>query len=301
MKKRFVRFIPLILLIIAALILSGCAKPSGDEQPAASDGQQEQPLCTERTICKDPITRALRNADCSFEQETPCPAGCENGECKPEQTSTPPQAEPIPPAAAEEKPDVPSAKPALNITKKTPTPTSQLCENKWACLDSQRYGFQSSNCEFSQVKSCPGGCSDGICDPNAPPQETKIVWVLKKQGQKNFDNIGDRYIDFSTDEILEKDVFDQDVKIRLFAQGSMYNFFKVDSPRTNTWVLPKPVQDATYDDCLAQISQATNILELRTGETVCIKTNEGDYALVGGSWTGFPSEKTILFWRLYGK
>lgn len=300
MKKRIERYFPLVFLIIFVVVLSSCAKPSGDDQPQASDEQQEQPLCTERTICKDPITKALRKADCTFEQETPCPAGCENGECKPEKTPTATQPS-IPPKTAEEKPVVESTKPALNVTKKTPTPTSELCENKWTCFDSSRYGFQSSHCEFSQVKSCPGGCSNGICAPAPPAQESKIVLVLKKQGQKNFDNIGDRYIDFSTDEILEKDVFDQDVKIRLFAQGSMYNFFKVDSPRTNTWALSKPVQDATYDDCLAQIKQATNILELRTGQTLCLRTNEGDYALVGGSWTGLPSEKTILFWRLYGK
>jgi len=46
---------------------------------------------------------------------------------------------------------------ALNVT------TENLCSDAWKCKSDYYKGYQSINCEWSDVSYCPNGCSNGAC------------------------------------------------------------------------------------------------------------------------------------------
>jgi len=88
----------IIIAILTLFLIAGClqqpitpAEPTTPiEEPTVEEPEQ---ICTEMWLCKDENTKAYRKSDCTFEQITDCPAGCENAECKEEIVEEPPTEE----------------------------------------------------------------------------------------------------------------------------------------------------------------------------------------------------------------
>lgn len=277
-----------ILIIIAILtfilIIGYLQKPLTQEKSEIKEEPkvQEEPkeleqLCTELWICKDANTKAYRKSDCTFEQITDCPAGCENAECK-EVIEEPKLGEP---------------------KEETKEETKEKCTIGYKCLDDKRLGYQSSNCVFSQVIECKYGCKNGECTKTAPPEEEKEETYTLTQGKVIMNRAGWKYSDFSKNQIFEDVAYDQDFKIKLYASASDYDYFRAESYRSDLWIIEKGIEEATRSDCMEKIIGANAYMSLRTGQTLCIETREKNIALVGGYWEGLPEEDTELAWKYY--
>ena len=77
--------IMLVIIILAMFLAAGCAQqPSQpiNPPPSTEESTTEEPeqICTKMWICTNENAKAYRKSDCTFEQITDCPAGCENGE-----------------------------------------------------------------------------------------------------------------------------------------------------------------------------------------------------------------------------
>lgn len=278
------RKITITIAILTLFLISGCIQPPiTTTEPTTPTEEPKEPeqTCTEMWLCKDENTKAYRKSDCTFEQTTDCPAGCENAECK-EVIEEPKLEEP------EEE------------TKEEPKEeTKEKCTIGYKCLDDKRLGYQTSNCMFSNVDECKYGCKDGECIKTPPPEEKKEETFTLTQGTLIMNKTGWKYSDFSKDQIFQDEVDDFDFKIKLYATASGYDYFRVESSRDKLWIIEKGIEVATREDCTEDTSDANSYDYLRTGQTVCIETREKNIALVGGYWQGLPKEDTELTWKYY--
>ena len=277
MKKVFIIFV----LALAIFLIAGCVQKPVEPNVPVQEPSKEEPeqTCTAMWICRDDNTRAYRNTDCTFTEITNCPNGCENGECK----ST------IPP---KETPPIETKEEVKNETKTG-------CTIGFKCLDSKRRGYQSSNCMYSQVDECKYGCKDGACIATAPPEEIKEETFTLTEGKNNMPMPGNKYVDFSKGQIFKDEVSDNDLKIKLYAKASGYDYFRVESPTSNLWIIEKGITDAGRADCMEKIALANAYGSLKSGQTLCVKTKENNIALLGGYWQGLPAESTELSWKYY--
>lgn len=273
----------ILIGILALFLIIGCAQqpikpaePAPIEEPTAEEPEQ---VCTEMWLCKDENTKAYRSSDCTFEQITDCEAGCENGECKEVEAIEEPELE----EAKEEEKEEPK----------------EGCTIGFKCLDDKRRGYRSSNCMFNQVDECEYGCKDGECIKTAPPEEKKEEIFTLTEGKVSFNKLGWRYFDFSENQMLQEEVYEQDVKIKLYASSSDYDYFRVTSYRADLWIIEKGITEAARSDCIEKIGEANAYGYLKTGQTLCMQTREKDIALVGGYWQGLPTEDTELSWKYY--
>lgn len=275
MKKIFV------ILILALFLIVACVQqPTTPEEPETAV-EEPQPICTERWVCQDENTKAYRKSDCTFEQITNCPAGCENSACK-------------------EVTEEPKTEPKEEVKEEPKEETKESCAIiGWKCLDEKRKGYQSSNCMFSQVEECSYGCKDGECIKTAPPEEPTEETFSLTEGKGTMGMPGWKYFDFSKDQLFQSEINDQDLKMKLYASASGYNYFRVESSTSNLWIIEKGIKDAARTDCIAQITKANAYGSLKTAQTVCIKTKENNIALMGGYWGGLPKEGTELTWKYY--
>lgn len=270
-----------VIPILAMFLIVGCAQQPTEQTgiPAEEPIEEPKQLCTEMWICQDENTKAYRKSDCTFEQIIGCEAGCENGECKAEESIE---------------------EPKLEETKEEPKKEiEEKCTIGFKCLDENRRGYQTSNCMFSQVDQCKYGCKDGECIKTPPPEEKKEETFSLTEGKDNLNRTGKRYSDFSKEQILENEVEDYDLKVRLYAKSSGYNYLRVESPRPSIWIIEKGIEEATRSDCMEKISEANSYGYLLSGQTLCIQTREKNIALIGGYWEGLPEEDTELSWKHY--
>ncbi len=278
MKKIFV------ILILALFLIAACVQqPTTPEEPetAVEEPQEPQPICTERWVCQDENTKAYRKSDCTFEQITNCPAGCENSACK-------------------EVTEEPKTEPKEEVKEEPKEETKESCAIiGWKCLDEKRKGYQSSNCMFSQVEECSYGCKDGECIKTAPPEEQKEETFSLTEGTLVMNKTGWKYTDFSKNQIFLEDINEYDFKIKLYATASGYNYLRAESYRSDLWIIGKGIKEATRSDCIKTITGANAYVSLRTSQTLCIQTRENDIALIGGYWEGLPKEGTELTWKYY--
>lgn len=266
--------------ILTLFLIAGCVQPpttpAEPTTPVEEPKEEPKQLCTEMWLCKDQNTKAYRKSDCTFEQMTNCPAGCENGECK---------------AIIEE--------PKLEPKKEPEKETKEKCTIGWKCVDKNRKGYQRSNCMFTQVEECKYGCKDGACIKTAPPEEKKEETFSLTEGKGTMGMPGWKYFDFDKKLTFEDEADDYDFKIKLYASASGYNYFRVESPRDKLWIIEKEIEKATRADCMEKISKANSYDYLRSGQTLCLETKEKNIALIGGHWEGLPTEDTELTWNYY--
>ena len=273
------------IIILTALILfliAGCAQqPTAPIEPTTPTEEPilEEPsqICTERWLCQDQNTKAYRKSDCTFEQITDCPAGCENGVCKEE----------------------PIKEPQLEEPKETEEKPKESCVIGWKCLDDKRLGYQSSNCMVDNVEECKYGCKEGKCITTAPQKEETEETFTLKEGKGIMGMPGWKYFDFSKEDLFKTEINDQDLKMKLYASASSYNYFRSESPISSIWAINKEITQATRADCVAEITQANAYFNLKSAQTLCIKTKEKNIALMGGIWQGLPTESTELTWKYY--
>ncbi len=76
-----------IAICVIILSLASCVPEELESKP--KEEQIEEPTqkpepCTAMWVCTTDNAKAYRKSDCTFEQVTSCPDGCENGECKEE-------------------------------------------------------------------------------------------------------------------------------------------------------------------------------------------------------------------------
>ena len=276
MKKVFIIFV----LTLAIFLIAGCVQKPVEPNVPVQEPPKEEPeqICTAMGICRDDNTRVYRNTDCTFTEITNCPNGCENGECK---SAIPPK-ETLPETKEEVKNE-----------------TSLSCNIGWKCMDAKRKGYQSSNCAFSQVDECQYGCKDGACITTAPPEEKKEETFTLTEGKAIINKLGDRYADFSKGQIFQDEVYDKDLKIRLYSKAQGRDYLRVESPTSNLWIIEKGITDAGRADCMEKIVLANAYGSLKSGQTLCVKTKENNIALLGGYWEGLPTESTELSWKYY--
>ena len=265
-----------IAAVIVLFLFIGCVQqpvqpvePTTPEEPVV---EQPEQVCTEMWLCQDEKTKAYRKSDCTFEQITDCPAGCENGECN----------------EVVKEPEEPIVE----------EPETQTCTPGYTCLDDKRYGRQSSNCEFSNVEECPYGCKDGKCITEAPPQEEIKEEYTLTQGKGTMVMPGNKLFDFSREQTFLTEVDNFDLKIKLYSASSNYDYFRLESSGPDLWIISKGITEAIRSDCM-QKKDENSYQYLKTGQTVCIQTKEKDIALLGGYWEGLPDEYTELTWKYY--
>ncbi len=230
-------------------------------------------------VCVTANSKAYRRADCAFEQVTDCEAGCENGACKEAEKT---ELEP----------------------KETPKKTEEECTLGHKCLDEKRRGYQLSTCSFNNVVECEYGCKDGKClleEPSEPSEESVEGAFILTEGKKELGKIGRRYCDFSEEQIFEGDdvVGYYDVKVKLYSEAGGYEYLRVESPNPAVWIANKGIVEATRADCMNKIANKDSYFNLRSGQTLCIETVEGNIALISGYWEGIPTEDTELSWKYY--
>lgn len=266
-----------IIVLTLVLIIGYLQKPITQEEPEVTEEPQpvEEPaepqqICTEMWICQDENTKAYRKSDCTFEQITDCPAGCQNGECKEVVEEPEPEEE-----------------------------TKESCTIGFKCLDDKRRGYQSSNCMFSQVDECKYGCKDEECIKEAPPEEKKEETFSLTEGKVTMNKTGWKYSDFSKQQLFLEEVDNLDFKIKLYASASGYNYFRAQGYGYYLWIIEKGIKEATRSDCVENRIDENSYHYLRTGQTLCMQTREKDIALVGGYWEGLPKEDTELTWKYY--
>lgn len=76
-----------IAICVLILLLASCVPKEPEsklKEEQIKEPTQEPELCTAIWICTADNAKAYRKSDCTFEQVTSCPDGCENGECKEE-------------------------------------------------------------------------------------------------------------------------------------------------------------------------------------------------------------------------
>jgi hypothetical protein len=278
------RNILITIVILTVVVLLGYLQQSAPEEteitePPVVEGKEEQ-TCTTMWLCQDENTKSYRKSDCTFEQITDCPAGCENAECK-EITGTP--------VVEVKKPE----------TETKEEPQTGECTIGFKCMDENRVGYQLSNCVFNQVVQCDYGCKNGECIKDAPP-EAEIEETFKlTQGKLTLNKTGWRFSDFDKDELFYEEINSYDFKLKLYSSASGYNYFRVESSGDKIWIIDKEATEATRKDCMENKLDANAYGNLRTAQTVCIGTKEKDIALVGATWEGSPKEDTELTWKYY--
>jgi len=262
------------LLVSVVFLITACAQqPIAPEEPTSiEEPTTEEQTCTEMWLCQDENTKAYRKSDCTFEQTTNCPAGCENAECKTEEKTE---------TELEEKPQ-----------------ETTSCEIGFKCLDENRRGYQSTTCLFSQVDECQYGCKDGKCVIGSPPPEEKEEFHLT-EGKTTMSIIGRRYFDFSEEQMALKEVYDWDLKIKLYSKSSDSDYLRVESSGPDLWIIEKGITEDVRSDCINNIKDENSYHNLKSGQTLCIKTKERNIAMIGGSWEGLPDEYTELSWKYY--
>jgi len=269
------------ITILTLFLIAGCLQqpttPTEPTIPIEEPTEEPEQICTEMWICQNQNTKAYRKSDCTFEQITDCPAGCENGECK----------EIIEESKLEEP------------KEETKQEAKETCTIGFKCLDEKRRGYQTSDCVFSQVVQCDYGCEDGECIKTAPPKEEVEETFTLIQGKIIFNKTGWKYTDFSNQEIFLEEVDDFDFKMKLYASASGYNYYRAESYRSDLWIIEKGIEEATRSDCIEKIELSNAYVSLRTSQTLCIQTREKNIALVGGYWEGLPKEDTELTWKYY--
>ena len=286
-KKIIIIIAILTFIIVIGYFQRPTAKESQIEVPETpiEEPIESEQQCTEMWICQDAFTKAHRKSDCSFEQITDCPAGCENAECK----------------AVVEEPEIiekpKSEEPAATIEK--PKQETEECTIGFMCLDDKRRGYQSSNCMFNQVVECEYGCKDNECITEAPEEKFEEGTFTLTQGKLIMNKTGWKYSDFSKDQIFKDEVYEQDLKIKLYATASGYDYYRAESYRADLWAIEKKISESTKSDCMEDTSGTDAYINLKTDQTLCIQTREKDIALVGGSWEGLPKEDTELTWKYY--
>ena len=228
-------------------------------------------------LCQDANTKAYRKSDCTFEQITDCPAGCENGECKPEEIAEEPE------QAEETKAEQ----------------GTEECTIGYTCMDDKRRGYRTSDCMFSNVDECEYGCKDNECIKDAPIEEVKEEAFTLTEGKLIMNKTGWKSSDFSKNQIFLDEVHDRDVKIKLYASASDYDYFRAESYLLGLWIIEKEISEATRSDCTENFLEENYYQLLRSEQTLCIQTREKDTALIGGSWEGLPKEDTELTWKYY--
>ena len=277
--------IMLVIIILAMFLAAGCAQqPSQpiNPPPSTEESTTEEPeqICTKMWICTNENAKAYRKSDCTFEQITDCPAGCENGECK---------------KVAQE----PKAEESKQETKEEPKiEDKEGCTIGWKCLDDKRLGYQSSNCMFDNVDECQYGCKDGACIKTAPEEKPKEEIFSLTEGKLTMNISGWKFFDFSKEQI-SREINDYDVKIKLYASASGYNYYRAESYRSDLWIIEKGMTEATRPDCIEKMVGANAYLSLKSGQTLCLETKEKNIALIGGYWVGLPKEDTELTWKYY--
>lgn len=174
----------------------------------------------------------------------------------------------------------------------------ESCTIGWKCVDKNRKGYQFSDCVFTQVNICTNGCKDGECLPSPEEKKEQKTFSLN-EGRGIVNSLEWKQCDFSEGQIFLDGVADQDFKIKLYAKTTGYNYFNAESQSAGLWLINKPIADALRSDCMDRIADADSYSYLRTRQTLCIKTKEGNIALVGGYWDGVPDESTKLIWKYY--
>ena len=279
-QKKVIIIIAVLTIIIVIGYLQKPTEEDTEEEPTTPVEEPTEPeqICTEMWICQNENTKAYRKSDCTFEQVTDCPAGCENGECK---------------EVIDEEPEI------KEDPKEEPKETEEKCTIGFKCLDEKRRGYQSSNCMFNQVDQCDYGCKDGECIKEAPPEEEKEETFTLTEGKGTMNKTGWKFSDFDKNEIFLEEVYDYDFKLKLYASASGYDYFRAESSRDKLWIIDKGIEEATRADCMEDTSGENSYGYLRTDQTLCLETREKDIALIGGYWEGLPKEDTELIWKYY--
>ena len=141
---------------------------------------------------------------------------------------------------------------------------------------------------------------DKFESPSGVLSETKLI--SPEEGSIGIDTVKEldwKSCDFSEGQIFEDGVKEQDFKIQLYPKVAGYNYFHVESQGQNIWIIDKKITEAARKDCTEKITDAKSSNNLRSGQTLCIKTKENNIALVGGFWDGLPDENTKLSWKYY--
>lgn len=108
-----------------------------------------QKSCTPQMICNSDGNAVFQGEDCGTctSSINYCTDGCENGKCKPTQTSNPPTSN--------------------RGGGSGGNPRGNSCAEGWTCKDSTHYGYQYGDCSFDQdYYPCQFGCSNGQCNQN---------------------------------------------------------------------------------------------------------------------------------------
>jgi len=283
---------PVIIVFLTFLIIVAVVqKQIREKAPEVKEPEFEEPkapeaspVCTEMWICQDPNTKVHRKGDCTFEQTTDCPGGCENGDCK----------EPVREEPAEELQIEEEIQPGEAIQPQTP----KACTLGYFCMDEKRLGYRSSDCTFSNVNECKNGCKDGKCIAQPAPVKIEETFTLT-EGTFMMNKTGWKYIDFSENELALDESTDQDFKIKLYSEASGYDYFRVESYRYDIWIIEKGIGDSKRSDCVEKMGDANAYQNLKSSKTLCIQTREKNIALVGGYWKGLPRYDTELAWKYY--
>jgi hypothetical protein len=167
------------------------------------------------------------------------------------------------------------------------------------CLDAHRIGFQTGKCAFLSVKTCIGGCENDICSERLPPVETQNRdHPIIEEGLISYDRAGWQFVDFGKEISTTKRII-FDVKIKQYSEELVRNYFRSESIRYALWTVARPIETVTYLDCYNERDKRTQYQGIRSGNTLCVKTIDGNIAVVGGTWSGTPSKQTALTWKLF--
>jgi len=279
-NKIFIVIAILTFILIIGYLQKPTQEPRAEEPTTIEEPTTEEQICTEMWLCKNANTKAYRKSDCAFEQIMDCPSGCENAECN----------------EVIEEPKL--VEPQEKVQSGSEIKTLQECTIGFKCLDENRRGYQTSNCAFSQVIECKYGCKDRECQPSLPLKEQEQEFSLT-QGKLILNKTGWKYSDFSKDDIFQENINDYDFKIKLYSTASLNNYYRVESYRSDLWIIEIGIEQATRKDCIEDTSTGNSYNNLKSGETLCVRTREEDIALVGANWEGSPKEDTELTWKYY--
>ena len=272
----------IIAILLVAFFIAVFGK--GSEEVVVDVVEEPTEECTERALCIDENTRAYRSTDCSLADTEVCEHGCEAGVCLAEDVET------IIVEPVEERTDEDSS---------SSTVVKGDCAIGFACLDANRRGYRTSDCVYSNVDACTYGCEDGKCKRASTVEVVVPDKEIATSGTATFDILAWRFFDFSDGEILIKDNYDYDAKMRFFPPSSGYDYFPVEGFSGNVWIMDIPIGEITFKECDEGEQEAVSYSNLGPGETLCIRTREGSMAAVGGNWEGLPGRDTLLSWKLF--
>lgn len=278
-RNILITIVVLTVIIVLGYLQQSSPKETEITEPPVVEEPAKEQTCTSIWLCQDENTKAHRKSDCTFEQITDCPAGCENAECK-----------------AVTKPPVVVEKPQTETKEK---PQTGECTIGFKCMDENRVGYQLSNCVFNQVVQCDYGCKDGECIKDAPSEAELEEAFTLTQGKLTLNKTGWRFSDFDKQELFYEEINDYDFKLKLYSTVSGYDYYRVESSGSKIWIMDKEITKATREDCMKNIIDSNAYGYLRTAQTVCIGTKEKDIALVGAVWEDSPKEDTVLTWKYY--